>query len=124
MVIRTVKKAIRRVVLRKRKEKAMSKKLTDHMMKMLVERLKQVDETGVDFELYMSVVSEKDALVKSDNDFNLGLALGILLMEHFNIIDGLEFKFLSKVEGGKLYELSVGYTPDHLEQMVEADLGL
>jgi hypothetical protein len=101
----------------------MSKKLTAHMMSKLVEGIKRIDETGSDTELYISVVSEKDALVKADNDFSLGLAVGMALGTEPSLVDGLEFKFLSNVTHGKLYELSLDY-PKEIEETVEFELGL
>jgi len=101
----------------------MSKKLTAHLMSQLVEGIKRLDETGADTAIYMSIVSEKEALVKADDDFSLGLALGMILGTNHNLVDGLEFKFLANVEYGKLYQLSLNY-PREIEAVVEADLGL
>lgn len=102
----------------------MSKKLTAHLMSKLAEGIKRLDELQDGHaEFYISIVSEKDALVKADDDFSLGLALGMLLGTEHNLVDGLEFKFLAKVEYGKLYELSLNY-PEQVEPSVLEDLGL
>lgn len=102
----------------------MSKKLTAYMMSKLNEGAKRINDSGHDFEgCYLSVVSEKDALVKADDDFTLGTGVALALGEDFTLIDGLEFKFLSNVSYGKLYELKVSYEPA-LEDQIEHELNL
>lgn len=102
----------------------MNKKLTAHMMSKLVEGVKrEYDENSNDIEIYMSVVSEKEAIVKADDDFTLGLALGVLLKGEVSLIDSLEFKFLSKVEMGKLYQLTISNDPV-IEEMMVQEFGL
>lgn len=99
-------------------------KLNEYMMTKLAQRIEEIKATGVDFDLQIRIVSKEDRIVRADSDFELGVALGQVFGEEFNIIDGLQIKFLAKQGNvGKLYELECSYF-EELEFQVECDLGL